>query len=193
MICRPQWPTDCGVFEFTGHAFIVTDRDPTTFAAFGTGGIDGFGGASHPDVLRWIAGPYGVIDAHDAVLVAPGTASGDLAERHDLESHPRVERARRLRRDVRVYGDERGVVTLGRGVVDRWELSVELLDAPRGSGAGRALVRGGLSMVPADTFVFAQVAPGNAASLRTFLACGFVPIGGERLVQPSDRPRPTSQ
>jgi len=33
--------------------------------------------------------------------------------------------------------------------------------------------------------VFAQVAPGNAASLRAFLAAGFVLIGSEVLIEPS--------
>ena len=31
------------------------------------------------------------------------------------------------------------------------------------------------------------LAPGNAASLRAFLACGFVPIGAEVLVEPDER------
>jgi RimJ/RimL family protein N-acetyltransferase len=43
--------------------------------------------------------------------------------------------------------------------------------------------------------VFAQVATGNAASLRAFLACGFVPIGSEVLIEQHERepdvaPRP---
>jgi hypothetical protein len=33
--------------------------------------------------------------------------------------------------------------------------------------------------------VWAQVSPGNAQSLRAFLACGFVPIGSEVLIRPA--------
>jgi len=35
--------------------------------------------------------------------------------------------------------------------------------------------------IPEGDVVFAQVAPGNAASLRAFLAAGFRPIGSEVL------------
>ena len=42
----------------------------------------------------------------------------------------------------------------------------------------------GLATVPDDMCVFAQVAPGNAASVRAFLACGFTPIGSEILLGP---------
>ncbi len=82
-------------------------------------------------------------------------------------------------------GDERGFVTIGSGLVGRTELSVELLDVEHGRGAGRDLIRAGLAAIPVDTLVFAQVAPGNAASLRAFLAAGFVPIGSEVLIEPS--------
>ena len=109
-----------------------------------------------------------------------GTSS--LAGRSDLEQHPRVQRARHHRRDVRVLGDERGFVTIGRGLVDRTELSVELLDHAHNSGAGRQLIAEGLRAIGRDELVFAQVAPGNAASLRAFLACGFRPIGSEVLI-----------
>jgi hypothetical protein len=32
--------------------------------------------------------------------------------------------------------------------------------------------------------VFAAVSPGNARSLRAFLAAGFVPLGSEALIEP---------
>ncbi len=147
-------------------------------------GADGYGGASQPDVLRWLAGPDGWIGSHDAVLTARGTGGGRLAERDDLEDHPRVVRSRRHRRDVDVYGDETGLVTIGRGLVDRMEVSVEVFtDAP--AGAGRRLIAEALGLIPAGEIVFAQVAPGNAASLRAFLSCGFVPIGAETLLLPA--------
>ena len=82
-----------------------------------------------------------------------------------------------------VLGDEQGLVTLGTGLVGRLELSVELLAAATpGTGAGRRLIEAGLAWVPAGAPVWAQVAPGNAASMRAFLHAGFVPIGAEVLL-----------
>ncbi|MDX2382353.1 MAG: hypothetical protein QNM02_21660 [Acidimicrobiia bacterium] len=170
------------VFEFTGHSFVLADREPTELSARGA---DGFGGASQPDLLRWLAGPGGVIGSHDAVLVARGTGCGSdvLVERSDLSDHPRVLRSRHHRSDVRVFADDVGLVTLGSGLVGRLELSVELLSAEKyGAGAGTRLISDGLAEVPAGELVWAQVAPGNAASLRSFLRAGFVPIGAETLI-----------
>ena len=82
-----------------------------------------------------------------------------------------------------MLGDERGLVTIGEGLVGRTELSVELTAAEQGRGTGRALIDEALHHVGADEWVFAQVAAGNAASLRAFLACGFVPIGSEVLIE----------
>ncbi len=170
------------VVEFTGHAFVLTDRDPSEVRQRGA---DGFGGASQPDVVRWLAGTDGWIGSHDVVLVARGTGGGQLPERQDLDGHPRVVRSRTHRRDVRVHGDGTGVITVGRGLVDRWEVSVEVVgDAP--PGAGRRLIRESLGLIPPGEVVFAQVAPGNAGSLRAFLSCGFVPIGAETLLTRRD-------
>ena len=166
------------VVEFTGHSFVLTDRTHDELAARGA---DGFGGASAPDLLRWLAGPGGWIGSHDCVLVAGGTGGGRLPERHDLEDHPRVVRSRQHRRDVRVYGDATGLVTIGRGLVGRLEVSVEVFDGVA-AGAGRRLIAAALARVGVDEVVFAQVAPGNAASLRAFLSCGFEPIGAETLL-----------
>jgi hypothetical protein len=168
------------VVEFTGHSVVLTDRSLDEVTAHGA---DGFGGASAPDLLRWLAGPAGWIGSLDAVLVARGIGGGVLPERHDLEQHPRVLRARRHRREVHVYGDGGGLVTIGRGLVDRLELSVEVFDgAP--AGTGRRLIHDGLARVTPGDVVFAQVSPGNAASLRAFLSCGFEPIGAETLIMP---------
>jgi hypothetical protein len=180
----PMHPGHAAVVEFTGHAVILTEHDLDDLLALGA---DGFGGASHPDVKRQLAGSHGSIGTHDAMLVAPGRGgdrtTSPLSVRTDMEDHPRVVRARAHRRDVTIYGDESGLVTLGRGLVDRLEMSVELFaDQTHGQGAGRRLVAAGLDLVPAGEHVWAQVAPGNAASLRAFLACGFVPVGAETLI-----------
>ena len=178
-------PDDAGthaVIELAGHSYALTDRAVGDLLALGA---DGFGGCTHPDVLRWLAGPDGWIGSIDVVLVATARPGDRLAERRDLEHHPRVERARLHRRDVRVFGDDRGLCTLGRGLVGRLELSVELHDGVgRSDGAGRALITAGLAVASSNDLVWAQVAPGNAASLRAFLACGFVPIGSEVLIRP---------
>jgi len=176
-------PDDDGthaVVELTGHSYVLTDRAPADLLALGA---DGFGGCTHPDVLRWVAGPDGWIGSLDVVLVATARPGGPLPERTDLDDHPRVERARAHRRGVRVFGDDRGLVTLGRGLAGRLELSVELHDGTdRNGGAGRAVILGGLAVATPGDLVWAQVSPGNAASLRAFLACGFVPIGSEVLI-----------
>lgn len=167
------------VVEFTGHSVVLTDRPAEEVFARD---VDGFGGASHPDVLRWLAGDGGWIGTHDAVLAARGTGGSTLAERHDLDEHPRVVRSRAHRRDVRVYGDDEGLVTIGRGLVGRLEVSVEVLGM-RHRGTGARLIVEARGLVPAGDVVFAQVAPGNAASLRAFLSCGFAPVGAETLVR----------
>lgn len=178
-------PDDMGthaVVEFTGHAFILTDRPADELEARGA---DGFGGASAPDLKRWLAGPGGRIGSHDAVLATQGSGVSSLPERTDLTDHPRVQRAAAHRRDVRVYGDQAGFVTLGTGLVGRLEVSVELFDdTSPGRGEGRRLIAQALGLVGAGRLVFAQIAPGNAASLRAFLHCGFVPIGAETLIEP---------
>jgi hypothetical protein len=70
-------------------------------------------------------------------------------------------------------------VTVAAGLAGRTELSVEAA-VP---GTGRALIRAALGSVPVGEPVFAAVAPGNARSLRAFLAEGFVPLGSEVLMR----------
>jgi len=85
-----------------------------------------------------------------------------------------------------VLADQAGLVVLGRGLVGRRELSVELFHPAAGStGDGRRLIRAGLSHVAAGERCWAQVAAGNAASLRAFLASGFVAVCAEVLIDPA--------
>lgn len=135
--------------------------------------------------VRWLAERLSARPATlDAVLVAlsPGSDTSDLVEA-ELSDHPRVQRARRYRRDVRAYAsaDGSGVVVLGRGITGRWEIAFEVDDDARGSGRGRSLAAAGVALLPVGTPVWAQVAPGNAASLRAVLAAGFLPVGAEIL------------
>ena len=43
------------------------------------------------------------------------------------------------------------------------------------------LIEAGRDIVPAGASVWAQIAPGNAASMRASIAAGFAPIGSEVL------------
>lgn len=170
----------CSV-AFTGHALVATAHPPASVLARGP---DGFGGSLAPDFLRWLAGPSGWIGVIDATLVARGRGGGTLPPRPDAADHPRVRHAADLRRDVRVYGDERGLATLADGLAGRTEISVEAAPEGQGRGWGRSLLRDALGLVPAGEPVFAAVSPGNARSLRAFLAAGFTPIGSEVVLRP---------
>jgi len=183
---------ECSV-GFTGHAVIATALPADEVLARKP---DGFGASLAPDFLRWLAGPTGKIDVIDATLVGrgtggpggpggPGSGGDPLPERPDLADHPRVRYALAIRTGVRVFGDERGVVTLSEGLAGRPELSIEAAPADQGRGIGRALLRDALRLVPAGAPVFAAVSPGNARSLRAFLAVGFTPIGSEVLIHPA--------
>ncbi|HXD69517.1 MAG TPA: GNAT family protein [Gaiellales bacterium] len=119
----------------------------------------------------------------DVVLAARGL-SGDpeLAEVSGAE-HPRVARAHRYRSGVRVFeiGDGAAVVVVGYGLALRREVAVEVDPAGRNRGIGAAALLQARRLVAEDDVLYAQVAPGNAASLRAFLRAGFEPIGCEVL------------
>jgi hypothetical protein len=177
-VLAPDAPGWWAVVAFTGHAYVLADVDPDELRTIGA---DGFGGASHPPTLSFLAGSGGTIGSVDAVLVTRAEPGPVLPRRDDLEDHPRVRRARHHRRDVEVYADDEGLVVVGRGLAGRLEMAVELFHpaAAGGTGHGRRLIRAGLAALAPGALCWAQVSPGNAASLRAFLACGFVPIGSE--------------
>ncbi|MGA5077099.1 hypothetical protein ACPC37_05705 [Streptomyces griseoincarnatus] len=173
---------ECSV-AFTGHAVVATALSERAVHAQEP---DGFGGSLAPDFLRHLAGPKGWIDVVDVTLTARGTGGRPrLASVADADDHPRVRHARDVRTHVEVHGDERGLITLADGLAGRRELSIELHDVQDGGrGHGRSLIADALSLVPEGEPVFAAVSPGNARSLRAFLACGFTPIGSEVLLRP---------
>jgi GNAT superfamily N-acetyltransferase len=171
---------ECSV-AFTGHAVVATARSAEEV---GQRTPDGFGGSMAPDFLRWLAGPQGFIGVIDVMLVRRGTGTPTLPIRTDSDDHPRVQYARQYRSDVTVYGDERGLVTIGAGLAGRRELSVEA--SVQGRGWGSALVAEAVGLVPAGELLFAAVSPGNARSLRAFLGLGFKPIGSEVLIRRGD-------
>ena len=71
---------------------------------------------------------------------------------------------------------------LGRGMAGRWEVAVEVDPGRRGQGLGRELAVAARHLVPGDAPLWAQISPGNAASVRAFLAAGYQPVGSEALL-----------
>ncbi|WP_129669515.1 hypothetical protein [Phytoactinopolyspora endophytica] len=177
-------------YAFTGHAIVATALPTVDFHGDRP---DGFGGSLAPGFLRRLAGPGGWIGVIDATLVTRGRGGAPaLPAQTGLDDNDRVRHARSIRSDVRVYGDERGFVTLGTGLAGRRELSIEVPPNGQGRGWGRSLLSDALTLVPDGEPAFAAVSPGNARSLRAFLAAGFTPIGSEVLIRPNRRPRSTN-
>ncbi len=118
----------------------------------------------------------------DAMLVAAPSKGEPPLPLREIEDpgHPRVEYALKRRDEVRVWEAEGGVLVLGRGIGGRLEVSVEVDDAVRGRGTGRQLVEAARYL--AGEPVWAQIAPGNARSVRAFQAAGYVPVGSELLM-----------
>jgi hypothetical protein len=168
------------VVAFTGHAVIASRLG---HADLGDLAPDGFGAALAPEVLLRLAGG-GTVGVNDVTLCARGVGGGELPETAIWDDHYRVRHARQLRTDVTVYGDERGLITLGSGIAGRREMSIEIVDSLQGTRTGRELIAEALALVPAGEWVFAGVSPGNARSLRSFLSQGFTPIGSEVNIVP---------
>jgi hypothetical protein len=175
----PTQPGQAAVVSFTARAYIATSHTPEDFADLQ---LDGFGSAIQPNFLRRLAGPTGHIFMADLTLVGRGQGGGSLPLRDDLEDHIRVRYARTLRKNVRVHGDERGFITLSNGLAGRPEMSIELTSGTENRGTGRALIGEALKLTPIGEPLFAAVSPGNARSVRAFLAMGFVPIGSEVII-----------
>jgi hypothetical protein len=120
----------------------------------------------------------------DAVLLAEPLAGDppiDLTPVRDSD-HPRVRRARRYRTDLRIWTTAYGVLMLGRGLAGRWEAAVEVHEGARNHGHGRGLASAARHLVPDGRPIWGEVAPGNAASLRAFLAAGYTPVAAEVLL-----------
>jgi hypothetical protein len=179
----PPGPSDA-VVGFTGHHVVAAGLDPDEILAHLR--TDDVGAAMDVRFLAWLGerldAEPGMLDA----VLAAGPLTGEppvaLIEVAPT-AHPRVQRAGRYRRDLRVFEDERhgSVVTIGRGLARRLEVSIEVETGGRGAGSGRALAEAARVLGPAGEPLFAQVSPGNAASLRAFLAAGYRPIGSEVL------------
>jgi GNAT superfamily N-acetyltransferase len=179
----PEGPTDV-VCAFTAHTVIAAGIAEREVRARLTPGD--LGAPMEAAFLCWLGerlgAPPGMLDI---VLLASTEASGPEIEVVPLSqgSWARVERARRYRRDVEVFGDVdgRGIGVVGRGLAGRWEVAVEVEPGHRNRGLGRGLFAAARRLVPKQEPLFAQVSPGNAASLRAVLSAGYVPVGSEVL------------
>jgi GNAT superfamily N-acetyltransferase len=170
------------VLGLTGHIVIVTDLGEEWVAHR----------LPHEDLSAPLCPPFlSAMEAAtgkrvnniDILMIAPrdgGDPGVSLKVIDDLD-HPRVRRAHRYRTDVTVYQAGGAVLIVGRGVGGRWEAAVEVDEPARGQGLGRALAASARRLVPEDRPLWAQIAPGNAASVRAFLAAGYVPVGAEAL------------
>src|SRR6185437_3781298 len=114
------------------------------------------------------------IDLEPLSKGAGGASGGSL--------HPRLARAHRYRDEVRAWQADGGIVMLGRGVGGRWEVAVEVDQDRQGRGLGRRLALAARHLVPGGAPLWAQIAPGNVASMRAFLAAGYEPAGAEALL-----------
>jgi GNAT superfamily N-acetyltransferase len=177
------------VVAFTGHIVIAADVDPAWVAERVPDGD--LSAPTNPPFLAALEEFTGRrVSAIDAMLLAHAlvdpaersAATAGLTELTDLD-HPRVERAWRYRDDVQVYGDAHGgLVVIGRGLAGRLECAIEVPPDARGHGYGRRLALSARALIPPDAAIWAQITPGNAASLRTFLAVDYKPVGSEALL-----------
>ncbi|TCO46065.1 hypothetical protein EV646_10786 [Kribbella antiqua] len=182
-------PREACVVALTGHIVVAADVDAAWVAERVPPGD--LSAPLNPPFLSALEEATGRrVNGIDAMLLAPAiadpaeraAAAAGLTELTD-HNHPRVERAWRYRDEVQVYGDEYGgLVLTGRGLANRLECAVEVPDDSRGKGHGRHLARAARALIPPGTHIWAQVTPGNAASLRAFLAAGYKPAGSEALL-----------
>jgi len=174
------------VLSFTAHHVVAADVPPDEVLA----AIDptNLNGPVAPSVLAWLAERTGLrAGSLDVVLawVPERAIAAPVAVREvSPGDHPRIVRARRWRRDLRVFEGDDGLVVFGRGLADRLELSMEVEPSRRGQRRARELVAAALAAAAPDEPVFAQVAAANAASLRALQPAGFAAVGAEVLFGP---------
>jgi len=192
LLPRPPGPVSA-VLGFTGHHVVAADVDRSWLDA--TREVADFGSVMRAPFLAALGARVGASVGHlDVVLAAPrvdevdpGAASPEV-ELVEIDAasdaHGRVRRALAYRRDVRAHRtpDGSGLVMFGRGLTGRYEIAFEVEPHARGRGLGAALASAGPYLTPSGEPLFAQVSPGNVASLRVLLAAGYQPIGSEVLL-----------
>jgi GNAT superfamily N-acetyltransferase len=179
---------DAGVVALTAWAVVFADTDPGWIAAqLPPGDLSAPLSAPFLAALSERLGRRShSVDMLACAAALPGPPSelplDELPTDSDEPVHPRFARALRYRDDVRAWQASGGIVTLGRGLAGRFEVSVEVDAEYRCRGLGTRLARAARHLVPAGTTLWAQIAPANAASVRAFLRAGFQPVGAEALL-----------
>lgn len=180
---------DAGVVSLTAWAVVFADTDPDWIAAqLPAGDLSAPLSATFLAALGERLGRRShSVDMLTCAPPLPGPPQPDLrleelAAGPTEPVHARVARALHYRDDVRVWQTAGGVVTLGRGLAGRWEVSMEVDPEYRGRGLGTQLATAARHLVPPGTTLWAQIAPANAASVRAFLRAGFRPVGAEALL-----------
>lgn len=172
-----------GVYSFTGHSLFSTALDRATLDELGA---DGLGQSNAPHLLLAMAGSAGHVGVLDNLTMRRGTGQGprSLVETDAHDDHSRVRYARSTRRDVRVFANEVGLITLGRGIGGRLELGLETFgdEDTRGRRIGASLLDEALAIVGDGEVIWASCAPGNARSLRAIVNAGFELVGSEVLI-----------
>lgn len=174
---------DAGVIAFTAHSVVFANVTAGWVRARIPAGD--LSAPMGPRFLQALAERLGRQAASTDMLTVAAALAGPPELRLaqvDGSDHPRARRARRYRDDLAVWAGDGAVVLIGRGVASRWEVAVEVDPARRNEGIGRCAARAARHLVPAGEPVWAQISPGNVASMRAFLAAGFVPAGGEALL-----------
>lgn len=190
IVLRQPCDRDAGVISFTGNAVVFADTDPAWVAARLP--ADDFSAPLSAEFLAALGERLGrrshSVDMLTCVPAAAGPPHIELTElaAADGAAHPRVARALRYRDGVRCWQTTGGIVLIGRGIAGRWETAIEVDPDHRGRGVGTRLAASARHLVPADATLWAQIAPGNAASVRAFLAAGFRPVGAEALLSPDE-------
>jgi GNAT superfamily N-acetyltransferase len=179
---------EAGVISLTGYSVIFADTDPEWVTAqLPAGDLSGPLTASFLHALsQRLSRRTHSIDMLTCAAPLPGRPAPDL-DLTELSAgggaaHPRIVRALHYRDDVRAWRAPGGVLMLGRGVAGRLEVAIEVDPARRGRGLGSRLATAARHLVPGGQPLWAQIAPGNAASVRAFLAAGFRPVGAEALL-----------
>jgi RimJ/RimL family protein N-acetyltransferase len=184
LLPSPPGPADA-VVSFTAHSYVAAPVDGLALRAR----LDPSdpGAATRPEFLAWLAAELDTSAGQLDMLLAASPLDGppplELLAREDLAAHPRVARAHRYREDLRVLSDpdEAVVLVLGRGLAGRMELAFEVEPDRRGRGLGRAVATAARHLAPGGEPLFAQVSPGNVASVRALLQAGYAPVGSEVL------------
>jgi hypothetical protein len=186
-VVTPPDDRSAGVLAFAGHNVVSADVAGEWVRNWLPD--DDLSAPLRPLFLTTLAAAAGrTPDSLDMVLVAPATGRSNGMELTELTEfleplHPRLARALTQRIGVRAWRCPGGLLTLGRGVAGRWEVSIEVEEALRGFGLGRGLFTAARGLLPVGEQVWAQVAPGNAASIRAALAAGYQPVGSEVLLR----------